>query len=382
MGSESSHEQVETNTYQSSTYQSSNVFAQKSFKVAEQNLSSNVLAQKLSKVTEPNTVYSPLSIAYILSLLHLGAVNNTETQITNLMTRKNSLDNLFEWSSIFNSDNVKLTNAILVNQMMPIKKEYLQIIVQLAHVSNENFSQPDAIVRKVNSLIEQETNNLIKDILKEEMIHDDTVMVLINTIYFKIAWDKPFKKQLTRKEKFNQTQVDMMTQTQNYPYYEDQDIQLVELLYYDGLYRMGIILPKENVPMSQCATYLGQNISCNHTSVEVHIPKFTQRKKTDLVPLMKKMGVTDLFSQEARLDNMIEITQPVTYVSTMVHEAVVVIDEIGTEAAATTVAVMRLESCSRTKREPVVFYANHPFMYYIKHVPTKTLLFVGDFHGI
>ena len=57
-----------------------------------------------------------------------------------------------------------------------------------------------------------------------------------------------------------------------------------------------------------------------------------------------------------------------------------IVDEDGTEASAVTVAVCQ-SKCIRNDPEPKIFQADHSFIYYIKHIPTKTLLFVGDFRG-
>ena len=339
--------------------------------------SSNVLAQKLFDVIGRKSVYSPLSIAYIMSLLHLGSSGNTEAQITKLMTVINTTNDLMTCLKIF-----KLANVIMVNKDLPIEPEYLQMAQQLALVSSEDFSNCSAIVNKANSFIEKNTNNLIKDILKEDMISPDTAMILVNIIYFKEKWELPFKQCDTRKEKFNSMiELEMMTNTKYYPYHEDDHIQLVELSYVGNKYCMGFILPKNRLTVDNCIGYIGKDFSrAKMRFVEVHIPKFTQRKKIDLIPLMKKMGVTDIFSsKDACLDKMISANLN-TYVSTMIHEAVVIVDEDGTEAAATTMAVCTMESCCMTPNA-VVFNANRSFVYYIKHYPTNTLLFVGDFHG-
>ena len=68
------------------------------------------------------------------------------------------------------------------------------------------------------------------------------------------------------------------------------------------------------------------------------------------------------------------------YVSAMIHEAVIIVDENGIEAAASTIAIVKMECCI-VNPEPKIFYANHSFIYYIKHIPTNTLLIVGDYHG-
>ena len=185
--------------------------------------SSNILARKLFDFVENNSVYSPLSIAYIMSLLHMGSVGNTKAQITSLMTLRNSLDDLMVCSKTFNSDIVKLANLILVNKNMPIRDEYLQMVGQLALVSNEDFSNSNAICHQANQFIKQNTNDLITDILNTDMVNSDTVIVSINVTHFKTVWAMPFEKSYTRTEKFNKTaEIQMMTNTQYYSYYEDK----------------------------------------------------------------------------------------------------------------------------------------------------------------
>lgn len=345
--------------------------------------SCNTLSKKLCDVLERESVHSPLSIAYVLTLLHYAARETTREQLCNLMERENVMADLFDASNVFNSDIVRLANAIIVNKDAPVNEQYLFATKNLALVSNEDFSDVTAIVNKANKFIENGTNGLIKDILKKEMINDQTLMILINTLYFKTVWDKQFKKKNSKKEKFNNGPiVPMMTNTAKYPYLEDEQMQMVELPYKGKQFAMGFVLPRVGVDMAVCKDYLtrGKEMS-SWEKIEVHIPKFTQRKNIDLIPMLKKLGVTHLFDKRSKLDGMLSDPEKFrAWVSTMIHEAVVIVDEEGTEAAATTVAVVQYE-CLSIERDPIVFYANRPFVYYIKHLPTDTLLFVGDYHG-
>ena len=336
--------------------------------------SSNIIAQKLFNVLDQNCVCSPFSIAYIMSLIHLGSIGKTELQITNLMKIKNTVNDLLSCSKIFNTDIIKLVNIIMVNKNIPIKKDYLRIVNQLALVSSEDFSNCNnyrTIVVKANLFIEQSTNGLVQDILNEEMINVNTSIISVNTIYFKTKWAKSFIKTNTKKKKFNTVKLEMMTNTEFYLYYEDRNVQLVELPFNGNEYCMGIILPKKYLSINSCGNYLGSEVLFMQTFVEIHIPKFTQRKQIDLVPYMQRMDIINIFERTCRLDNMVSGTG--AYISTMIHEAVIIVDEDGVE-----------EDISQSKYDevdPIIFKANHSFVYYIKHYPTNTLLFVGDFYG-
>lgn len=348
-----------------------------------QNLTHNIvvnkLAQKLFDVFEDNIVYSPLSITYILSLLHHGAVENTDHQFNNLITTKHSIETLTLMSKLFNSDIVKLTNMLIINQKFIVRQEYLDMLHDLALVSNEDFKKANLVVKKANLFIEKNTNGLIKDIVKEEMIVDESIMILINTLYFKAKWNNPFKAINSYQEKFNNKSIiTMMKNTKSYPYFEDKDVQIVELPYDKNEFCMGFILPKVNDRLDLCNKYLDNNDKYPLTYVNVHIPKFTQRKNIDLIPYLKELGLTDIFCNKSRMDNMILSSN--AQISKMIHEAVVIVDENGTEAAAITVAMMTKECCF-IQPTPKLFIACHSFVYYIKHIATNILLFVGDYHG-
>lgn len=341
--------------------------------------STNGLITPFYGVVEKGSVFSPVSIAAVLSLLHLGSTGNTEKQLTDLMHTKFSVDELRSLSRFFNSDFVKLTNAIVVNGAKPVEPSYLAMVEDLALVSNDDFGSPVTVAKNVNTFIEKNTNGLIKDILQPEMLTTDTLMVLINTLYFKIQWSSAFKPSLTKEMPFNGTQAaPMMMQTSRFNLFENSEVQILEMPYKGKEFCMGFVLPTEGSDFAVSMKYVGSDVSFDNTNVQVYIPKFTHRKKMDLIPVMKANGVVDIFDPYAsKLDLMCKFG---AYVSTMLHEAVVIVDEAGTEAAASTVAVVTMKCCFRPE-PPKVFNANRSFVYYIKHMATNTILFVGDYHG-
>jgi serpin B len=61
--------------------------------------------------------------------------------------------------------------------------------------------------------------------------------------------------------------------------------------------------------------------------------------------------------------------------SKVVHKAFVEVNEEGTEAAAATAAIMMLR-CIRIIPQ---FVADHPFLFFIRHNPSKSILFAGRY---
>ena len=338
-----------------------------------------ILSHKLSAAStmEEGKVTSPLSIAYILSLLQLGSSGNTQQQLIDLFGFDENIETLIQIVKIFNTDIIRLANTIIVNNLYPLKQDYSDIVNKAALISNEDFNNNQAIVTKVNNFISANTNNLINDILKPEHINTDTTSVLINTIYFKSLWKVPFEPHLNYKAAFNKISECTMMRTKSYfSYYEDGDVQIVELPYVNKDYCMGFVLPKNNDV--NCHKYL-MNAKYEKQYIDARIPKFTQRCNIDLISVLSELGLVDIFTPNAALDKMCDGAKP--YVGVMIHEAVVIVSETGTEAAAVTVAVCTLGSCCIGPKA-IIFNADHTFAYYIKHYPSNMPLFVGKYSGL
>jgi len=234
--------------------------------------------------------------------------------------------------------------------------------------------------QKANGFIEKNTNGLIRDVVDASTISPESAMILINTLYFKADWKHKFKASGTHKDTFTTSKGkvtrDIMDQTNKFPYFENDSLQLLEMPH-DGPFSMGFILPKQNIANPEFVEELVQN-KRTKAKVHVRIPKFTQRKRTDLIPILQQLGINDLFTHQARLN---DINNEI-YVSKMIHEAVVIMDEKGTEAAAVTVSEVRKCCLSFEKPEQAIeFCANHPFVYYIKRQPDNAIIFVGTYDG-
>lgn len=346
-------------------------------------ISNNNLSYKIFDIiSNKDSIFSPISITFAMSLLHLSAHGNTDKQLTELFGHKYTLGELAGIYKLFNNDIMKMANALLINKKYAVNKKYLDSIKDLVLVEHDDFANVTRIIKKANDYIQNNTNGLIQNVLNNNDIDSTTIMILINTIYFKADWLHKFDVKNTQKEEFrgkNSTkQVDMMYQHEHFNYYENNQLQMVELPYKNTDYVMGILLPKNNKIPKLSAKQFNELINgLQSTDVELHLPKFKHRKNIQLVPILQKLGVTDLFTGAAQLDLAKD-----AYVSKIIHEAVVIVDETGTEAAATTVVVMKQMMAMPTiSIKPIVFRADHEFIYYIRHIPTNIILFYGNFDG-
>ncbi|ANB50372.1 putative serpin-like protein [Powai lake megavirus] len=339
-----------------------------------------------------SNIFSPLSINYALSLLHLAALEKTNLELSNLLKYKYTVDDLQVIHSIFNDDTIDMTNLMLVNKTQNINKKYKNMVNNLVKVIQEDFENPDLVAQKINHYVENKTNGLIKDIISPKNINNEIIMILVNTVYFKSKWKYGFDANKTFREKFGSEKkiVDLMNNQININYYENKSFQIVEIPYQNENYVMGIILPKivpdndtidytiNNVPIitAQEINELINNLSLE--KVDLYIPKFTDKKKIKLVPILKKMGLIKIFDTNMCQLDLISNNM---CISNIIHEAVIIIDESGTTASAATVVTGRALARAPKKENIKTFRADHPFVYYIRHIPTNMFLFFGDFQG-
>lgn len=353
----------------------------------------NTCAENFFKTMEKSKVFSPLSIGVAMGLVHLGANTKTEAELSKFFGGKLSLDDIVKLHNYFNSSVAKMSNVLFVNKnLAAIKTDYISQIQPVALCQSDDFSNQQAISDIINNFISTNTNGLIKDVVKPAMITPDLAAVLVNTVYFKCMWAKPFVKELTESNvKFTSNLdgamhlVSMMHNTMELDYYAALNFHMIEIPYQNAEYVMGVVLDKGSHVLKSshdiwksALKHLNESIqNMRSTKVQLSLPKFTQRTNIGLVAEFQKHGVKTLFHpKNADLSGI----GSKLYISDIIHEAVVIVDEEGTEAAATTAVFMELECCHEPT-PPVVFRCDKSFMYYIRHVPSNTLLFLGDYHG-
>lgn len=106
--------------------------------------------------------------------------------------------------------------------------------------------------------------------------------------------------------------------------------------------------------------------------VAVSFPRFTLEDSYDLNPILQDMGITDIFD-ETKADLTGISPSPSLYLSKVVHKTFVEVDENGTQAVAAS-GVVGMEESSPSWE---TFNANRPFLFFIRHNKTQTILFYG-----
>jgi serpin B len=219
-------------------------------------------------------------------------------------------------------------------------------------------------------------------------------LILTNAIYFKAAWDEPFKKERTKDEPFHldakqQPNVPMMHHSKmSLRYLETDQFQMVELPYKRGELSMVLIVPKAidgigAVEKALTSDTLGKMLDAmEYKSVILTIPKFKITAEFGLADTLKAMGMADAFDRKhADFSGMETAEQATTdrlFINQVVHKAFVDVNEDGTEAAAATAVVMVTSAAMQAHvPPPIEVTADRPFLFLIRHHSSATILFMG-----
>jgi serpin B len=109
------------------------------------------------------------------------------------------------------------------------------------------------------------------------------------------------------------------------------------------------------------------------TVLTVRLPKFETSFDWDLGDDLRLMGLSLPFSPESADLRGIFHKNHSTYLSKVLHKAVVKVDEDGTEAAAATVVLMK----GAGRKPPTEFVADHPFTFFIMEERSGVIVFAG-----
>lgn len=347
----------------------------------------NILMDNMNKTC----CYSAFSIAYLLTLIYIGSTGKVREEIKKILmisidddTLKTEIMKLIDVFISNEQVKMNISNGIYISDKLEtsIDEEYKNFITKIGQISIEDFKKSREIVSKINEWISQKTNNLINNMLSDGDIKTETLMVMINAIYFKSQWKNKFKIEDTKRHKFTTSSgkklhVNMMFRQGKYNYYENEYFQLIEIPYSDSSYVMNILLPKNNI--KHIKTQIdGLEYILHETEVCLYIPKFTIDLKIDMNGLLSKIGMSSLFEKDnGLLETVIKDTK--LFIDKIIHQAKIIVNEEGTEAVAATVNIML--KCHVREHYPFIFKADHPFQYQIVHKPSKIVLFSGLFNG-
>ncbi len=364
----------------------------------------NIFNKLLAKKPQENLFISPLSISLALTWAANGADGETQKEMTKVL----GLENL-DLSKV-NDENSKLISALKAGEAhdpsfgtsktdYPIFKianslwsdkgynflpDYLRLSDTYYGAKAESLDFKDSkSLGIINNWVSENTAGKIPTVLDSLQ----SEMYLINAIYFKSAWDNPFQEAATKNEAFHlengsEKQVPLMNQTDYYPYYEKDGLQVVTLPYVGKKYGMTVFLPKEGTKIDDFANSMswekyGQYLSkLKEQKGIIKIPKFKNEYGDDIKNDLQSIGLNLATSGSADFSKM---SAAAMMIEGVIHKTFIENNEKGTEAAAVTAIMMDVTSIGQPKKEPEPFKmtVDRPFYFTIEDTTNHSIIFMG-----
>eukprot|EP01025_Chloroclados_australasicus_P037091 TRINITY_DN377_c1_g2_i2.p1 TRINITY_DN377_c1_g2~~TRINITY_DN377_c1_g2_i2.p1 ORF type:complete len:486 (+),score=50.24 TRINITY_DN377_c1_g2_i2:201-1460(+) len=356
---------------------------------------------------QQNCVFSPYSIFNLLSMVTMGAKGNTSAQMMNvLQASQNNFENNLEFhekvghlkSNLLQANDVegvefRVADNVFVGNI-PLRALYESDLKEIYDVIGPqvvDFADQSASIAAINDFVSNVTKGEIQDFLGPDSLDPATLAVLVNAFFYKGSWNVQFDEEKTKLANFTKSrrekiEVQMMQVQGEFRYsqaraqYGFPKFDILELPYENPDFCMNILLPytplndaRDDIKANDLLVNFDLRLPREPNAVIVNLPKFTVSVKTDIKQALIELGMLDLFDQDqADLSGMIgEATDPI-YVSNVIHEAKLEVNEQGTKATATTAIGLVFESSID------MFEVSQPFMFTIMHKPTKAVLLMGQ----
>ena len=346
-----------------------------------------------------NWFVSPVSLQYLLGLVLDGAEGATADEICQTLGypagQSEAVDAycrkmLTELPDLDKQTKLTLANAIFFNDKMEIRAPYKKRVEKFydAEVESLDFYQKQKSLKVINGWCNKQTNGLIPAVLND--VTPDMFAYLLNALYFKGTWMYPFNKKYTREQTFTlesgeKKELKMMQKERKYGYGENDIFQRVTLPYGNGAYSMIVLLPKKGHTVADViAAVNGENWNdirskwSYSTLINVWLPPFESKFHIKLNDILCDMGMPRSFGPAAQFKPM---SPDALWLSFVQQDAVIKVDEEGTEAAAITSAGMVGATAVPEPPRVINFHCDHPFLYLIAENSTGAVLFAGKFTG-
>lgn len=334
-----------------------------------------------------NLICSPFSASAALAMVYVGAGGRTEKQMKKALAipkKKDTLDQYRELLDALKSGDkftLEIANKLFLQKGVELKEEYVQTLEEHFHVTPKELDfkkKTEESRKKINKWIEKKTHNKIKDLLKE--FDRDTLLVLVNAIYFKGTWKYKFDEKLTKKAAFHVSaakKVDAPTMHLKggfmYKVCTEFDAHVVELPYKGDKLSMLIVLPrKKKYDLTGMEGGFAKTTGMKKAPVRLSLPKFKVESTLDLKEPLTKIGMADMFGRGTA--DFSGITDGRLHISKAVQKAFVEVNEEGTEAAAATGFGFVTYSA---RPQDIHVNCDRPFLFGIKDKASGMLLFAG-----
>jgi len=357
--------------------------------------------QRATKNAPGNVVVSPASIAAALSMTYAGARGPTATEMAKALHLDASAAAKLhdDWQSLLSAwtapdpkgVTLQVANRLFTDDGYALDPAYVTLTRDRygAPVQTLDFAEsPEPARATINAWVSAQTNDKIPSLLSPGAIDDQTKLVLVDAIHFKGAWRDPFFDAATTTATFhapgNDVQAPTMHGLKHAPYVETSDAQIVALPFVSSAgakrdVELDVVLPKPGKSIVDLeSTYAALDATIDAApsiEVQLDLPKFSVKSHTELAPMLRALGITRAVDPAQADFTGISTAKPPLYLSEVVHEATIDVDEKGCEAAAATAILLKAGAAMPTA--PVTMTVDRPFGVVLRDRTSGAILFVA-----
>ena len=308
----------------------------------------------LSDAQGQNRVWSPVNA--FISLAMLAEVTDGESRsqvlsalgIPDLDTLRAQVGAI--WEEVYRDGNevCKLANSLWLDKALTYNQKTMD---DLAYYHYADIYQADLSSARAGKALRAWLNNntsgLLKDYTGSSAFPPEAVLTLASTVYLQAKWSTEFNPVNNTQDTFHApggeiTATFMNAKLRQMNYYWGDTFGAVNLGLKNGT-RMWLFLPDEGKTVDDVLaegrywdlllpTNVIEGENSKYMKVNLSMPKFDVSSGGDISPMLKALGITDIFSLETSDFSAITSDSPV-FVTSVNQAARVIADEQGVKAA-------------------------------------------------
>jgi serpin B len=324
---------------------------------------------------DQNLVFSPSSIITALVIAWSGAQQQTAAELGAALGlgMTDAETALLACAITADEPQVTLRSANGFWSTSELSPAFVSLCQRTVGAELQQMGEPTETAQRINAWVSAQTHGKINDLLQPADLVG-ALLTLVNALYFKGQWQRPFDPQRTLLADFHPLDAapqprPFMQQKSRLPILQNDRYQAVALPYGQGRFRMELFLPRQGSPADLLNDELCQVHFSPH-NVRLHLPRFSLESRLDLIPALQAMGIQAAFGPTADFSGM--LPTPGVFINRAVQKARLEVNEQGSEAAAATAIVMKRGAAPD---QPLELNFDHPFACQLRDTHTDLILF-------
>lgn len=352
----------------------------------------SLLVKLMAAQSEENVVISPFSLELALGMVYAGCSGTSADELSRVVGFTPQIDSekvLFPGMAL-RSDlpptiTLKIANSLWCDRSTKLRPIFEAKVKDLFNpeIQSLNLESADSM-KAINDWVAKATEGRITDLIQKP---PKPPLVLIDAVYFKGAWANAFSTAQNFPSQFNREhggpcQVTMMKRGLSAPYLETDDFQAIKLPYNGGRLEMLLILPAKGTGLATVLQRLSNGSwketinEFSEASGTISLPRFKVTYRDSLVSPLTQLGIKAVFEPSNDFAPMFEDTRKF-YVSNIIQQTYLRVDENGSEAAAATEVQIEALAIRRPTKKPFNLIFDRPFLFAIMDDQSGQLIFAG-----